>query len=79
MMSEWESMTIDDLFALREQMQEVLSTKLLARKAAIELRLQQLNRRSRVMKTVRPDLQKLVMTFGCYGCAWTLLPLVSNL
>jgi hypothetical protein len=79
MMSEWESMTIDDLFALREQMREILSTKLLARKAAIEFRLQQLNRRPRVMKTVRPDLQKLVVTFGYYGCAWTLLPLVSNL
>ena len=32
MQSEWECMTIDDLFALREQMQEVLSAKLKAKK-----------------------------------------------
>jgi hypothetical protein len=40
---EWESMTIDELFALHEQMQEVLSAKLLAKKATLERRLQTLN------------------------------------
>ena len=33
MKSKWELMTIDELFALREQMQEVLTAKLLAKKA----------------------------------------------
>jgi molybdenum-dependent DNA-binding transcriptional regulator ModE len=40
---EWESMTIDELSALHEQMQEVLSAKLLAKKATLERRLQTLN------------------------------------
>jgi hypothetical protein len=43
MMSEWESMTIDELFALREQTVSVLSAKLVAKKAALERRLDQLN------------------------------------
>ncbi len=42
-MSEWESMTIDELFVLREQMHEVLSAKLLAKKAMLERRLETLN------------------------------------
>ena len=42
-MSEWESMTIDELFALREQMQAVLSAKLKAEKLELERRLQTLN------------------------------------
>ena len=41
-MSQWESMTIDELFALREQMQDVLNDKLLAKKATLERRLQTL-------------------------------------
>jgi hypothetical protein len=44
--SHWESMTIDELFALREQMQEVLSAKLKAKEAALERRLQSLNQLS---------------------------------
>jgi hypothetical protein len=43
MKSEWESMTLDELFALREQMQEVLSAKLKAKKAELEHRLQMLD------------------------------------
>jgi len=43
-----ESMTIDDLFALREQMQEVLNAKLEAKKVELERRLQQLNQPSKV-------------------------------
>jgi hypothetical protein len=41
--SQWGSMTVDQLFALREQMQEVLSIKLRAQKAELERRLQILN------------------------------------
>ena len=37
-------MTIDQLFALREQVQDVLSAKLLAEKATLERRLQTLNK-----------------------------------
>lgn len=43
MKSEWEFMTIDELFVLREQMQEVLSAKLKAKKVELERRLQALN------------------------------------
>ncbi|WP_334362497.1 MULTISPECIES: hypothetical protein [unclassified Bradyrhizobium] len=39
-------MTIDELFELRELMQDVLSEKLKAKKAEIERRLQTLNRPS---------------------------------
>lgn len=46
MKTEWESMTIDELFALREQMQEVLSAKLKAKKVELERRLQTLDRLS---------------------------------
>jgi hypothetical protein len=41
--SQWESMTIDELFALRELMQAVLSERLKAKKVKIERRLQELN------------------------------------
>jgi BMFP domain-containing protein YqiC len=44
--SQWESMTVDELFALREEMQEVLSIKLRAQKAELERRLQILNQQS---------------------------------
>ena len=43
MRREWESMSIDELFALRELMQEVLSEKLLAKKAELERRLRTLD------------------------------------
>jgi hypothetical protein len=39
----WKSMTIEELFELRELMQDVLSEKLKARKAEIEQRLKILN------------------------------------
>ena len=42
-MSQWESMTIDELFALREQMQAVLSARLAAKKIMLERQLQTLN------------------------------------
>jgi hypothetical protein len=45
--SQWESMTIDELFELRELMQDVLSETLKAKKAEIERRLQILNLPSR--------------------------------
>jgi hypothetical protein len=46
MESEWESMTIDELFKLRELMQDVLSAKLKAKKVVLERRLQLLNQPS---------------------------------
>ena len=56
MQSEWECMTIDDLFALREQMQDVLSAKLKAKKVELERRLQQLNQQSTILDAVKPGL-----------------------
>ena len=37
--SDWESMTIDDLFVLREEVQEILRERLKARQAELEHRL----------------------------------------
>ena len=54
MKSKWESMTIDELFALREQMQEVLTAKLLAKKATLERRLQTLNEPSSDVSAAKP-------------------------
>ena len=53
--SHWESMTVDDLFVLREQMQEVLSAKLKAKKAALERRLQSLNQLSNDIEATKPS------------------------
>jgi hypothetical protein len=78
-MSEWDSMTIDELFALREQMQEVLSATLKAKKVELERRAQALNQQSRLMEKVKSGLPGLLMILGHDGCAWTLLPLVSSL
>ncbi len=50
----WELMTVDELFALREQMQEVLSAKLNAKKAALERRLQSLNQLSNDLEAAKP-------------------------
>jgi hypothetical protein len=79
MMSELESMTLDDLFALREQVREVLSAKLRAKKVELDRRLIQLNQQSKLIETVKPGLTGLLMSLGHCGCAWKLLPLVSNL
>jgi hypothetical protein len=54
MKSEWESMSIDELFALRELMQDVLSAKLRAKKATLERRLQALDLRSSDAETPKP-------------------------
>ena len=40
--SDWESMTIDDLFALREQVDEYLRERLNAKQAELDRRLQAL-------------------------------------
>jgi len=72
-------MTIDDLFALCEQMQEVLSSKLKVKKVELERRLQQLNQQSNLIERVKPGLPGLLMSVGHCGFAWKLLPLVSNL
>jgi hypothetical protein len=61
MKSEWESMSIDELFALREQMHVILSARLKARKIEIERRLQQLGQQSKAAKS---GLPALLMTFG---------------
>ena len=79
MKGEWESMAIDDLFALHEQMQEILSAKLKSKKVELERRLQQLNQQSKLMERVKPILPELLVTAGHCGFAWQLLPLVSNL
>ena len=55
MRREWESMSIDELFALRELMQEVLSEKLLAKKAELERRLRTLDQ-SGDAKATKPRL-----------------------
>ena len=41
--SQWECMTVDELFTLRKLMHDVLSSKLKAKKAELERRLQELN------------------------------------
>ena len=64
-------MTIHDLFALREQMQEVLSAKLKAKKVELECRLQALNQQSKLIETMKPGLQGLLLTFGHCGCVWS--------
>ena len=53
--SHWELMTVDDLFVLREQMQEVLSAKLKAKKAALERRLVSLNQLSNDIEATKPS------------------------
>jgi hypothetical protein len=63
MKSEWETMTVDDLFELHEQMSSVLRTKLVAQRDALEWRLHQLKEHSRLLAPVNPKLQKLLV-FG---------------
>ena len=53
-MSRLESMTNDELFALREQMQEVLSARLLAKKVTLERRLRTLNELSGNTSAAKP-------------------------
>jgi len=52
--SHWESVTVDELFALREQMQELLSAQLKAKKAALERRLQPFNQLSNDVEATKP-------------------------
>ena len=47
-------MTIDELVALRDLMQQVLGEKLLARKSALERRLQSLNELSSDVEAAQP-------------------------
>ena len=51
--SRWESMTIDELFELRELMQDVLSERLKARKAEIESKLEMLDHPSRDVRSTQ--------------------------
>ena len=57
-MSQWESMTNDELFALREQMQEILNAKLLAKKVTLERRLRTLNELSGNAPAAKPRAVK---------------------
>ena len=52
--SQWESMTIDELFELRELMQDVLSERLKARKAEIERKLKMLDQPSNDVGPTKP-------------------------
>lgn len=56
MKSELESMSVDELFALRELMQEVLSEKLNAKKLELERRLRTLNRALDDVEPTKPRL-----------------------
>jgi hypothetical protein len=51
--SDWESMTIDDLFALREQVHEILRERLKAKQAEIDRRLQALAPASTDVESVK--------------------------
>jgi hypothetical protein len=79
MKSEWQMMTVDELFDLHELMSAALKKKLITQKALLERRLQKLNQQSKLLPTIKPDLQKNLMVFGSCSCAWKLLPLLASL
>jgi len=72
-------MTIDELFALREQIHEVLVAKLKAKRGELERRSQQINRQVRLLEAVKPGPLGLLLSLGSCDCVSKLLPLVSNL
>ena len=78
-MGNLESMTIDQLFALRERIQEVLVAKLKDRRSELERRSQRINRQSSLLETVKPGALGLLLSFGSCDCVSGLLPLVSHL
>ena len=53
MTDEWKSMTIDELFRLRELMQDVLSLRRKAKKAELERRLQLLHNPSNGVESTK--------------------------
>ena len=59
MMGQWDSMAVDELFALRELMREVLGGKLKAKKVELERRLQRLNQQAELIETMKPGLSVL--------------------
>jgi hypothetical protein len=60
MKSEWESMTVDELSALRERVHEVLSARLIAKKAQLERRLLTLHHSSSDVKVdTRPQSKRV--------------------
>lgn len=79
MKSEWQMMTVDELFGLHELMSAVLKRKLITEKAVLERRLQKLTQQLKLLPIIKPDLQKNLMMFGSCSCAWRLLPLLANL
>jgi hypothetical protein len=52
--SQWKSMTVDELIALREQMQEILSARLKMKKSDLDRRLQILDRQSSNVAAAKP-------------------------
>jgi len=71
MKDEWQSMAIEDLFALHEQMVNVLKAKLFARNTELERRLLMLGRQPKLLGTVKSSPLGLSMavevSLHCYG------------
>ncbi|MFG3593916.1 hypothetical protein [Bradyrhizobium sp. RDI18] len=72
-------MTTDDLFALREQMHDVLSAKLTAKKDRARTSAETTQSAVKTNPDGESCPARVLMTFGQCGLAWTLLPLVSIL
>jgi hypothetical protein len=79
MKSEWQRMTVDELFDLHELMSAVLKRKLITEKAVLERRLEKLNQQLKLLPIIKLDLQKNLLMFGSCSCAWKLLPLLASL
>ena len=77
MKDEWQSMAIEDLFALHEQMVNVLKAKLFAKRTELERQLLMLGQQPKLLETVKPGLPGPLIVVGQCGCAWKLLPLAK--
>jgi hypothetical protein len=78
MKSEWQRMTVDELFDLHELMSAVLKKKLITQKDVLERRLQKLNQWSKLLPTIKPNLQDNLMMLVFCSYAWKLLPLLAS-
>jgi hypothetical protein len=58
--SNWESMTIDDLLALHEQVRELLRERLKAKRAELDRRLEALTRASTAIEPTRRPRRRRV-------------------
>ena len=79
MKSEWQMMTVDELFDLQVLMSDVLKRKMITKRTELKRRLERLNQQSKLLPIIKPDLQKNLMMFGSCSCAWKLLPLLASL